>query len=278
MLNSFRSLSKDENDGLKVKLSSAVKEIEVRRINLNNIKYRLNIRCKSLLEIIKRETERKNDAKVDLYTVEYSTLENVVRIVDASELALAQIIIRLETVSEMREVIYNLSSALKVVEDVGKSASWLLPRVESFFDEFNSTLNETLVKLQKVSPVLNIDLKTEEGEELVEEAIKYVEKKVMQEEILESILSTKDKTVVEDAKKVVMLVTGETVDEQRLTSSPLLPKNLKLDKAMVDYIYEHKANLNIFNASNFLNMPVDEFERRFRDLPLKAKPDSEKVG
>ncbi|MCP8306111.1 MAG: hypothetical protein H3Z49_03265 [archaeon] len=187
-MNPFRSLSKDENDGLKVKLSSAIREIEVRRRNLNNIKYRLNIRCKSLLETIKRETERKNDAKVDLHTAEYSTLENIVRIVDASELALAQIIIRLEMVKEMREVVYNLSSALKVVEDIGKSVSGLLPRVESFFDEFNSTLNETFVKLQNISPALNIDLKTEEGEELIEEAIKYVEKKVMREEILESIL------------------------------------------------------------------------------------------
>ncbi|MCP8306110.1 MAG: hypothetical protein H3Z49_03260 [archaeon] len=67
------------------------------------------------------------------------------------------------------------------------------------------------------------------------------------------------------------MVTGETVDEPRLTSSPLSPKNSKLDKAIVDYICEHKGNLNILDASNSLNMPVDEVERSILRLASEGK-------
>ncbi|MCP8322665.1 MAG: hypothetical protein L6N96_00605 [Candidatus Methylarchaceae archaeon HK02M2] len=243
-MNLFKSLSKDENDGLKIKVSSAIRKIEVRRRNINNVKYRLRNRIKRLLELRKMESEYKNDTKINLYETEYLNLDNLIRIVDACELALIQIMIRLEIFRDLNEVVYNLSSTLKIMKEVGKSIFGILPSFESFFNDFNSTFNETYGKLQNLSPRLSIDLITEEGEELIEDAIKYVEKKVLKDETLESIISNKDNIVIEKPKKVAMLITGEAVDE----SSCLSPINSKINRAIVDYISEHKGNLNMLEA------------------------------
>ena len=190
------------------------------------------------------ESEYKNNTKINLYETEYLTLDNLIRIVDACELALIQIMIRLEIFRDLNEVVYNLSSTLKIMKEVGKSIFGILPSFERFFNDFNSTFNETYGKLQNLSPKLSIDLITEEGEGLIEDAIKYVEKKVLKDETLGSIISNKDNIVIEKPKKVAMLVTGEAVDE----SSCLSPINSKINRAIVDYISEHKGNLNMLEA------------------------------
>jgi len=258
----FRSLLDDRNDGIKDKLSSVIKEIENHRTNLLAIKDRLEARCKDLLEMVKKESELNKDAKV--YEIEYSELEKVVQIVNASELALNQLVLRLETLKDLGDAVYHLSSVLEAMKKIDKSVSELLPSIEGVFDEFNSTLNETIIKLQITLPSLYLDLKKEGGEEFIEEAIKYVEKKAMQEEILTS----KDELV--KTKRVALLATGESMDE---TEPEFIPssKSSKIDEAMLNYIYEHKGNLNLIEASTLLNVPLDEVKQSILRLLHERK-------
>jgi len=258
----FRSLLNDRNDEIKDRLSSVIREIEIHRTNLLTIKDRLEARCKDLLEIVKKESDLKEDAKA--YEIEYSELEKVVQIVNASELALNQLILRLETLKDLGDALYHLSFVLEAMKKIDKSVSGLLPSIEGVFDEFNSTLNETIIKLKITLPSLYLDLKKEEGEEFIEEAIKYVEKKSMQEEILKS----KDELV--KTKRVALLATGESMDETEpefISSS----KSSKLDEAMLNYIYEHKGNLNLIEASTLLNVPLDEVKQSILRLLHERK-------
>ncbi|MGQ9468421.1 MAG: hypothetical protein ACUVTD_01120 [Nitrososphaerales archaeon] len=259
-MNFFKSLLRDEKDGIKDKLSSAIREIEIHRMNLLNLKDRLESRCKDLLEIVKKESELKEYAKV--YETEYLELEKVFQIVSASELALSRLILRLETLKDLGDAVYHLNSALKAINNVDKSVSGLLPSIERNFDEINSTLNETIIKLQITSPSFYLDPKNEE--ELIEEAIKYVEEKAMQEKILTS----KDELV--NAKRVALLATVESIDE---TEPEFIPSSnsSKLDESMLNYIYEHKDKLNPIEASTLLNAPLDGVKQSILRLLHEGK-------
>ncbi|MCP8307698.1 MAG: hypothetical protein H3Z54_03280 [archaeon] len=250
------------DDGIKEKLSSAIREIETHRTNLLSLKDKLEARCKDFLEIVKKESELKEDAK--FYGTEYSELEKVVQIVNASELVLSQLILRLETLKDLGDAVYHLSSALKAMKKIDKSVSGLLPSIEGVLDEFNSTLNEIIIELQITLPSIYLNLKKEEGEEFIEEAIKYVEKKAMQKEILTS----KDELI--KTKRVALLATGESMDETE-PEFIISSKSSKLDEAMLNYIYEHKDNLNLIEASTLLDVPLDEVKQSILRLLHEGK-------
>ena len=257
----FRSLLNKRNDGIKDKLSSAIREIEIHRANLLTLKDRLEARCKDLLEIIKKESGLEEDVKV--YEVEYSELEKVFQIVGVSELALSGLILRLETLKDIGEAACHLGSAVKVMRKIDKSVSELLPTIEGVFDEFNSGFNETLIKSKIATPSFYHDLKNKEGEELIEEAIRYVEKKAMQE----GTINLKDDLT--EIKRVALLATGEDIDE---TEPEFISSNsLNLDKAVLNYIHEHKGNLNLIEASASMKASLDEVEQSVLRLLHKGE-------
>lgn len=238
----FRFLLNDRDDKMKDKLSLATKEIETHRIDLLNIRERLEARCKDFLEMAKKEN-------TNIYDMDYLELKKAVQIVNKSESALNQLILRLETLKDLGDIVYHLGTTLKVMKKIDKSVSELLPNLEGVFDEFSSTLSEIMVKLQIMPPSFYLNLKKEEGEEFIEKAIEYVEKKNIQEEILKS------KEEIVKTKRLALLATGESMDEEEpeqvLNSSDL-------DKIVLDYIHEHKDNFNLMEASTLLDVPLDE--------------------
>ncbi|MEM2955742.1 MAG: hypothetical protein QXM25_03390, partial [Nitrososphaerales archaeon] len=121
-MNFFKSLLNNENDNMKDKLSLAIREIEINRMNLLSLKDRLEARCKDFLEMVKEDASA--------YEIEYSELKKAVQIVGASELALNQLALRLETLKDLGDAVYHLSSALKAMKKIDRSVSELLPSVE----------------------------------------------------------------------------------------------------------------------------------------------------
>ncbi len=254
----FKSLLNNENDSMKDKLSLAIREIEINRMNLLSLKDRLEARCKDFLEMVKEDASA--------YEIEYSELKKAVQIVSASELALNQLALRLETLKDLGDAVYHLSSALKAMKKIDRSVSELLPSVEGVFDEFNSTFNETIVKLKITPSSSYLDLNKGEGEDLVEEAIKYVEKKTQKE-----ILTSKEELV--KTKRVALLATGESMDE----TEPVLSLNSSdLDGIILNYVNKHRDNLNLIEASTLLDIPLDEVKHSILRLLHEGKISFEK--
>ena len=247
-------LNENYGDELKTKLLSAIQNIKIHKNLLNNVRNNLNGRCNNLLEIIKRETQRKDSLKVNIYKIELLRLENVVQIVNSCELALTQIILRLETMIEMIGVLHYLRSTLNAVNEIDKSLYRLISDIKSIFCEFNSIYNKTYIKLQNISPSMQLDLKTKEGEKLLEEAIQFIEKKMQ-----EKIYSKKDVTVFGDLKRMAMLVTGETVNELELIYSQ--PNDRKCNDFIVEYISKNEDNIDMLKTLNLPNTLPDKIKK-----------------
>ncbi|MEM3382958.1 MAG: hypothetical protein QXL52_00145 [Nitrososphaerales archaeon] len=233
----FRYSLNRRNDRIKDKLSLAIKEIEIHRKSLLNLKERLEVHCKDFLEITRKDGNK-------IYETDYSELKNAVNVVNASGLALNQLILRLETLKDLGDVIYHLDAVLKVTKNLGKSIFEILPNLDGVLDDLDSTLKEILIKLQIKPLSFNLNSNKEEGEEFIEKAIEYIEKK--NKEDLES------KERFAEKKRMAVLTTGESISEGDILSS----NSSNFNSSLFGRIQKYKDDLNL-ETVNPLNKPSD---------------------
>ncbi|NWG09557.1 MAG: hypothetical protein HXX80_04525 [Nitrososphaerales archaeon] len=249
-MNPFRSLMNDGKDETKDRLSLAIKRLEIHKITLKGIRERLERRYEDLQIMATRECG-KDRSIAKIYDEECSELRSAIQTVAASELTLTQVTIRLGTLKDIGEIIHHLSSALKIMKEISSSMSKLRPSLEGIVDDFNSTMNTTLVELKGIPTPIDINIETKDGTDIVERAIRYVEEKAMEEEISEPILSRD----YEAEKRVTVLATGEAIDE------PELLNHSNIDEAIMDYIRNRKGEFSFSEVSTLLNIPMDEVKR-----------------
>ena len=94
----MRFLSFRNNSNNKSKFLSAIKEIEFHKKELSNIKLKLEHKNKRLLDYTVQSREQGDEARFNLYASEHVELKKVLNMVNSSELALSQILIRIESV------------------------------------------------------------------------------------------------------------------------------------------------------------------------------------
>jgi len=165
------------DDNLKPRIASAIKEIELHRRELENLRVKLDQRRKSLFETTMKSMMTKDNSKAAVYANEWAELRKVGKVVYASELALTQVVLRLESIVDVGDVMMHLGMAFKVLRKVNKTVQGLVPSLDQASSEINTALTETLAEMGNVSPSVSLNIQTESGEELVEQARKLAEER-----------------------------------------------------------------------------------------------------
>jgi division protein CdvB (Snf7/Vps24/ESCRT-III family) len=276
-LNPFHFLSQRQEAGLKEKLSVAVKRIDIHRRELEILRGKLEARRQSLFETTVKAFGKKDIDRATVYSNEHAELKRVIHVVTVSELALMQIVVRLESIRDVGDIIYQLNSSFKILRKVSRDVSGLVPAFENATQDVNATLTSTLEGLSQISPNFSLNVKTENEHELVEQAKKYAEEKAMalKGEIPSSILTAKGETLIEKTQKVAVLATGdnaESLDDGDF--SPVIlsrPKSYNIYDDIYKYVAGKDGQLNILEASTILNLPVDEVEQAVLKLASEGK-------
>jgi len=181
-LNLLRFLSFRNNSNNKSKFLSAIKEIEFHKKELSNIKLKLEHKNKRLLDYTVQSREQGDEARFNLYASEHVELKKVLNMVNSSELALSQILIRIESVMEVGNVVDKVSSALNSLHNISSDVLRVKPALEDTSQEVNDTLSSMLLDLETISPDLNLSLQplSDEGNDLLNEIKKYAENKTLE--------------------------------------------------------------------------------------------------
>ena len=181
-LNLMRFLSIRNNSINKGKFLSAIKEIEFHKKELSNIKLKLEYKNKKLLDYTVQSREQGDDARFNLYANEHIELKKVLNMINSSELALSQILIRLESVMEVGTVVDKVSSALNSLHHISSDILRIKPALENTSQEVNDTLSSMLLDLETISPDLNLSLQpiSDDGNDLLNEIKKYAENKTLE--------------------------------------------------------------------------------------------------
>lgn len=233
-----------------------------------------------LFEQVVKAIESRDDNRASVYAVELSEVKKVLRVVTASELALTQIVVRLESIRDVGDVFTKMNEAFKVMRDISKSVSGVVPALEDTTNEVNTTLSETLMDLGKLSPSISIDPRTEGDHEIFEKAKLFSEEKAMElaDSFTSSFLSSPETILNEQTQKVALFADGGISDESKFNESEFKATILSkpserssTTQKVLDYVKKNGGGLNVIEASKELNMSVEDVEEAAYSLVAKGK-------
>jgi division protein CdvB (Snf7/Vps24/ESCRT-III family) len=263
---------KEEN--IKPKIASTIKEIELHRRELENLRGRLEQRRKSLFDTTVRAMLSKDESKASVYANEWAELRKVGKVVYASELALTQVVLRLESIVDVGDVMAHMSMAFKVLRKVSRTVQGLVPSLDQASTEINNTLNETMAEMGNVSPTISLNINTESGEELVEQARKLAEQRADE---MKGTLGAPPVSFLREPEKfdprVALLAEGMGEEEEKpvlgLLYSSTKPK--EVEERVLQYAAVHNGDVNVTDATGFLKVPPDDVEEATLKLLYQGK-------
>jgi len=267
----FIGIGREEN--VKPKLASTIKEIEFHRKELENLRVKLEQRRKSLFDTTVKAMMTKDQSKASVYANEWSELRKVGKVVYASELALTQVVLRLESILDVGDVMFHMSMAFKVLRKVNKTVQGLVPSLDQASSDINSALTETMAGMENISPSISLSIQTETGEELVEQARKLAEERA--EEMKRSFGASPMHVQLrgyEQSSRVPLLATGEDDEESAILGTVYKPGPVEeTEEQVLQYAAIHNGNVDITDASTILKMPSDEVEQAMLTLMAQGK-------
>ncbi|MGP8125113.1 MAG: hypothetical protein ACLQEQ_04490 [Nitrososphaerales archaeon] len=272
--NPLRLIGLGKDDNLKPKIASTIKEIELHRRELENLRVKLDLRRKSLFETTIKAMMTKDKSKAAVYANEWAELRKVGKVVYASELALTQVVLRLESIVDVGDVMSHLGMAFKVLRKVNKTVQGLVPSLDQASDEINAALTETMADLGNVSPSISLNIQTENGEELIEQARRLAEERA--EEMKRSMVVSPrqiEQNGEELEQRVPLMATGDEEDDEIAALGTLYRAKPTEDaeEQVLQYAAIHNGNVDISDASTILKMPSDDLEQAMLKLLAEGK-------
>ena len=266
----FIGIGREEN--VKPKITSTIKEIEQHRKELENLRVKLEQRRKALFDTTVKALISKDQSKANVYANEWSELRKVGKVVYASELALTQVVLRLESILDVGDVMFHMSMAFKVLRKVNKTVQGLVPSLDQASSDISSALTETMAGMENISPSISLNIQTESGEELVEQARKLAEERA--DEMKRNLtLSTRQIQSAESFDRRVALLEGvDDEEESAVLGTMYRPQPVEeAEEQVLQYAAIHNGNVDITDASTALKMPSDDVEHAMLTLLAQGK-------
>ena len=241
---------------------------------------KLEQRRKSLFDTTVKAMMSRDQSKAVVYANEWSELRKVGKVVYASELALTQVVLRLESIIDVGDVMTHMSMAFKVLRKVNKTVQGMVPSLDQASDEINTALTETMAEMGHVSPSISLNVQTESGEELIEQARKLAEERAeeMKRTLSMPYLQIRPE-VYEPASRVPLLATGDDDEEVTVLGTLYKPKPIQdTEEQVLQYAAIHNGNVDITDASTALKMPSDDVEQAMLTLMAQGKVKINELG
>lgn len=262
-----------DDKGLKEKLSYAIREVEVQRKDLEQLRFRLEERRKAMFDSTVRAIEKNDETRARVLAAEHMELQKISRVVNASELALLHISVRLETIRDVGDIMFVLTNAFKAVKKIGKSISNVGPDLERTATEINDSLSNILAELGVLSPSVNLAL-TDTPSEIFRKAQTLINERTSELEELPKSIGQADvdgESIFERTKRVAILATDDESEDDVNTEEfkPVIYSSYAStpsdpEYAVQNYIKETgSSKINIVDASAQLNLPVDLVEQAY---------------
>lgn len=269
----LRGLTSRRAESVRPKIASTIKEIELHRRELENLRSKLEARRRSLFDTTVKAIMSKDRSKATVYANEWAELRKVGRVVYASELALTQVTLRLESIVDVGDVMAHMSMAFKVLRRVNKTVQGLVPSLDQASSEISDTLTETMAEMGNVSPTISLNIQTESGEELVEQAKRLAEQRADEMKQNLGMPQLRVENLADDLeRRVALLALGDDNED----SSPLgvlyaPPEDPQAEAQVLQYAAIHNGSVDISDASTVLRLPSDDIEQAMIKLLNEGK-------
>ncbi|HEY4674237.1 MAG TPA: hypothetical protein VIH03_08730 [Nitrososphaerales archaeon] len=262
---------RSKKEALRDKINRAIQGVEVHRRELDNLKARLETRKKSLYEMMLKAKQNREEGKVIVFANELAELKKVMHVVTTSQLALTQIVTRMESMRDVGDAIFQMSSAMQEVGKANKSVSEIIPSFHGVTDEINMTFTETMADLGQVSPNIAINLENDSTSEIIEAAQRFAEEKVSELKVDVGLVpKAKEHRLMDSMKKVALAATNNEEGEFK----PILlsrPRSDAVEERVEEYYRSISGKFTFLEAAAELQLPIRDIELAAVSLASKGK-------
>ena len=256
MLGGLRRVVGFRRRGLKERIGAAILKIGEERHQLHLLKSRLEARRQALVDALEKAHEANDTVKITLYTDECEELRKVINAVSLCEVALTQIITRLESIRDINEAMSHMSTAATIIKRLYGEED-LTPALENIASEATKTLTEALADLSNLSFGFYLDPKgSVEG--LTEDAERYALHLASEVDgTLPSILQqVKGDNIFKKMQTLTQLTDSDKVGYDAKKGKV----NSKVEEKVRKFFAE-RGEYNIIEAAVTLNLPINLVEQ-----------------
>jgi division protein CdvB (Snf7/Vps24/ESCRT-III family) len=199
---SFLSKIKDAGKpsvGLKNQISTVLQRIEVQKQKLNNAQSRFEQRDETLFKRTVKALAERDTMRANVLAGELAEIRKVEKMLMHASLALESISMRLNTVSELGDVVTVLAPAAGVLNNIQQSMSGIFPEAGHELENIGTLLTDIVSTTHNDTGVpVNIGTASMEAEKILHEAETAAEHKLKQQlPEISTATTTQEKTTIE---------------------------------------------------------------------------------
>jgi len=164
---------------LKPRMDYAIKRLNLQINSLDKAADRFNKKDKDLFKKIVEAYGQHDSARANIYASELAEVRKMEKMVMNSKLALDQVLLRLETVSEFGDIVSTLGPAISVLRSVGAGIVGVLPEAENELGDIGNMLSGLMFDVGQSSGLnINFNSVNEDASKILSEAATVAEQKI----------------------------------------------------------------------------------------------------
>ncbi|QQG49130.1 MAG: hypothetical protein HY247_02115 [archaeon] len=164
---------------LKPRLDLAVRQIQVQVAKLDSTSTKLRERDNSIFGKVVSSLQKHDTQHASVFANELAEIRKMNKMVTQAKLALEQIVLRLNTITELGDIVVTLTPAMAVIRNVKQGLVGVLPEAESEIGEISGLLSSILVDAGTVGGYsLNFEAANEDAEKILAEASAVAEQRM----------------------------------------------------------------------------------------------------
>ena len=164
---------------LKPRIEQAVRQIQIQISKLEATANRLKERDTTLFNKVVASIQKHDMQHASIYANELAEIRKMYKMVNQAKVALEQIVLRLNTATELGDIVVTLAPAMAVIKSVKSGLVQVMPEAEREIGEISSLLSSILVDAGQIGGfTLNFEAANEDAERILAEASAVAEQKM----------------------------------------------------------------------------------------------------
>ena len=279
--------------------TKTITTLQIQKNKLDQANFRLKQRDRSLFETCTSALKSNNREKATIFATELAEVRRIGKIVYSMQLNIEGVILRIETLRELSDAMFDLRPTLKLLQDASAGLFQILPDVSAELSTVTNTIQETLnvTKLNSDGSVIPVGQKTDGGEEILREVSAFMERKLVKDlpeppvyaqsvkasqapvrervalsATTSEVFGAKDvKESGFDVSKTLISYKKSEVKEITMEVKQPVSKQRTLEEVLLEYVRECKGEIDLSRCSSELNTTDKEIERALENLGTQGK-------
>ena len=264
---------------LRYRIFGTVRSLGRQHARLELAANRLRERNESLLDTCKSAIKNGHKERAAIYANEVGELRKSLRTIMHAQLAMEQVIQRLETLMEVDSVITDLRSVLNVTQSVAKQLIKVMPEIAFEMNKLNNLVTEIVdvTKLGSKLPIVPLGVKDVVAEGILREASTLLEEELREKIPEPPIPVIAEERPIESVRQMVVLTTSgcEVCEQTKVQTRRYLSRTVQRSGLLKDWVLEYaqknRGEVDLTKCAAELNIPSNDVLKALEVLNAQGK-------